>query len=60
MSLEPINPEVWRWFYEVIGKGKCTVVDTYWQTETGAHLATNIPGIDSKYIINYLHLGISV
>lgn len=32
---EPINPEAWRWYYEVVGKSNCTVVDTYWQTETG-------------------------
>ena len=42
---EPINPEAWRWYYEVIGKEKCTVVDTYWQTETGGHVITNIPGV---------------
>lgn len=42
---EPINPEAWRWYYENIGKSKCTVVDTYWQTETGGHLCTNIPGV---------------
>lgn len=41
---EPINPEAWKWYYNNVGRGKCTVVDTYWQTETGAHLATNIPG----------------
>lgn len=41
---EPINPEAWRWYYEVVGNSKCTVVDTYWQTETGGHLVTNIPG----------------
>ena len=41
---EPINPEAWRWYYEVVGKKKCTVVDTYWQTETGGHIVTNIPG----------------
>eukprot|EP00592_Proboscia_alata_P021915 CAMPEP_0194402682 /NCGR_PEP_ID=MMETSP0176-20130528/1337_1 /TAXON_ID=216777 /ORGANISM="Proboscia alata, Strain PI-D3" /LENGTH=668 /DNA_ID=CAMNT_0039200129 /DNA_START=31 /DNA_END=2037 /DNA_ORIENTATION=+ len=40
---EPINPEAWRWYYEVIGKSKCTIVDTYWQTETGGHVVTNIP-----------------
>ena len=32
---EPINPEAWRWYYEVIGKSSCALVDTYWQTETG-------------------------
>ena len=42
---EPINPEAWRWYYEVVGKSKCTVVDTYWQTETGGHIITNLPGI---------------
>ncbi|KAL7575796.1 hypothetical protein ACA910_003123 [Epithemia clementina (nom. ined.)] len=42
---EPINPEAWRFYYEVVGKGKCTVVDTYWQTETGGHMITNLPGI---------------
>ena len=42
---EPINPEAWRWYYEVVGRGKCTVVDTYWQTETGGHVITNLPGI---------------
>jgi len=42
---EPINPEAWRWYYEHIGRNKCTIVDTYWQTETGGHIATNIPGV---------------
>ena len=42
---EPINPEAWRWYYEVVGKSKCTIVDTYWQTETGGHIITNLPGI---------------
>jgi acetyl-CoA synthetase len=42
---EPINPEAWRWYYEVVGKGNCSVVDTYWQTETGGHIITNLPGI---------------
>jgi len=42
---EPINPEAWRWYYEVVGRSKCTVVDTYWQTETGGHIITNLPGI---------------
>ena len=41
---EPINPEAWRWYNENVGGGKCTVVDTYWQTETGAHIAANLPG----------------
>lgn len=42
---EPINPEAWRWYYEVVGRKKCSVVDTYWQTETGGHVITNLPGI---------------
>jgi acetyl-CoA synthetase len=42
---EPINPTAWEWYYNVVGNGKCTVVDTYWQTETGGHIITNIPGV---------------
>ena len=42
---EPINPEAWRWYYECVGQSRCTVVDTYWQTETGGHIVTNIPGV---------------
>lgn len=41
---EPINPEVWMWYYEVIGKGKCPVVDTWWQTETGGIMIAPFPG----------------
>jgi acetyl-CoA synthetase len=41
---EPINPEAWRWYFEIVGNSKCTVVDTYWQTETGGHIITNLPG----------------
>jgi len=41
---EPINPETWMWYYEVIGRGKCPVVDTWWQTETGGVLITPLPG----------------
>ncbi len=41
---EPINPEAWNWYNEVVGKGKCPIVDTWWQTETGGHLLTPIPG----------------
>ncbi|MBA4370393.1 MAG: acetate--CoA ligase [Coriobacteriaceae bacterium] len=41
---EPINPEVWEWYYRVIGKGRCPVVDTYWQTETGGFMITPFPG----------------
>jgi len=41
---EPINPEAWRWYNTHVGRGKCTIADTYWQTETGGHIATNMPG----------------
>jgi len=40
---EPINPEAWRWYYHVIGEGRCPVVDTYWQTETGGIVITPLP-----------------
>ena len=46
---EPINPEAWNWYNEVVGKGKAPIVDTWWQTETGGHLLTPLPGaIDTK------------
>jgi len=46
---EPINPEAWRWYHENVGKGRCPIVDTWWQTETGGILITPIPGaIDTK------------
>ncbi|MGI8653815.1 MAG: acetate--CoA ligase [Pyrinomonadaceae bacterium] len=41
---EPINPEAWMWYREVIGKGKCPIVDTWWQTETGAIMIAPLPG----------------
>ena len=41
---EPINPEAWVWYNENVGKGKCPIVDTWWQTETGGHLLTPLPG----------------
>lgn len=41
---EPINPEVWVWYHDVIGGGRCPIVDTYWQTETGGFLITTLPG----------------
>lgn len=40
---EPINPEAWRWYHEVIGGGKCPIMDTWWQTETGGHMITPLP-----------------
>jgi acetyl-CoA synthetase len=41
---EPINPEVWEWYYHTVGGGRCPIVDTWWQTETGAHMLTPLPG----------------
>src|SRR5690606_22796030 len=46
---EPINPEAWRWYYDVVGDGRCPVVDTWWQTETGGILISPLPGaVDLK------------
>lgn len=46
---EPINPEAWEWYYRVIGDSRCPIMDTWWQTETGAHMLTPLPGaIDLK------------
>jgi acetyl-CoA synthetase len=42
---EPINPEVWRWYHDVVGEGRCAVVDTWWQTETGGILISPLPGV---------------
>ena len=42
---EPINPKAWLWYHEVIGSGRCPIVDTWWQTETGAIMITPLPGI---------------
>ena len=41
---EPINPEAWEWYYHIVGDGNCPVIDTWWQTETGGHLITPLPG----------------
>jgi len=41
---EPINPEAWRWYHEVVGEGRCPIVDTWWQTETGGILVSPLPG----------------
>jgi len=43
---EPINPEAWMWYHNVIGKGRCPISDTWWQTETGGHLITPLPGVN--------------
>ncbi len=44
---EPINPEAWMWYYNIIGKGRCPISDTWWQTETGGHLITPLPGVNT-------------
>jgi acetyl-CoA synthetase len=41
---EPIDPPAWKWYYEVVGNSKCAIVDTYWQTETGGHMISPLPG----------------
>jgi acetyl-CoA synthetase len=41
---EPINPEAWEWYYQVVGDSRCPIVDTWWQTETGGHMITPLPG----------------
>lgn len=46
---EPINPEAWEWYYRVVGDSRCPIMDTWWQTETGGHMLTPLPGaIDLK------------
>lgn len=45
---EPINPEAWRWFYRVIGKERCPIMDTWWQTETGGFMITPLPSVKLK------------
>lgn len=45
---EPINPEAWLWYYEVIGNSRCSIVDTWWQTETGGHMITTVPAYPQK------------
>ncbi|KWV90925.1 acetate--CoA ligase [Erythrobacter sp. YT30] len=40
---EPINPEAWRWYHDVVGEGRCPIIDTWWQTETGGHMITTLP-----------------
>ena len=41
---EPINPEAWEWYYNIVGNSRCPIIDTWWQTETGGHLITPLPG----------------
>ncbi|MBI5922339.1 MAG: acetate--CoA ligase [Betaproteobacteria bacterium] len=42
---EPINPEAWMWYFNTVGGGRCPIVDTWWQTETGSHMITPLPGV---------------
>jgi acetyl-CoA synthetase len=42
---EPINPETWRWYYHHVGRDRCPIIDTWWQTETGGHMLTPLPGV---------------
>jgi len=44
---EPINPKVWRWYFKIIGKEKCPIIDTWWQTETGGILISPLPGLET-------------
>lgn len=45
---EPINPEAWKWFYEKVGKSRCPIMDTWWQTETGMHIIAPLPPVPLK------------
>ena len=44
---EPINPEVWRWYFKIIGKSNCPIIDTWWQTETGGMMLSPLPGLET-------------
>lgn len=44
---EPINPKVWKWYFEIIGKKRCPIVDTWWQTETGGAIISTVPGLET-------------
>ena len=44
---EPINPKVWVWYFEIIGKSKCPIIDTWWQTETGGMMLSSLPGLET-------------
>ena len=44
---EPINPQVWKWYFQTIGKARCPIIDTWWQTETGAALISPLPGLET-------------
>ena len=45
---EPINPEAWMWYFEQVGGSRCPIADTFWQTETGGHVITPLPGARSR------------
>lgn len=59
---EPINSEAWLWFYNLVGHGKCSIADTFWQTETGGHVITPLPGAtpmkpgSAVRAHNYIHI----
>lgn len=44
---EPINPEVWKWYFRIIGKNNCPIIDTWWQTETGGMMLSSLPGLET-------------
>ncbi len=44
---EPINPQVWKWYFKIIGKEKCPIIDTWWQTETGGMIISSLPGLET-------------
>ena len=47
---EPINPEAWRWYHEVVGEGRCPIIDTWWQTETGGAMISPMPGVEPQLV----------
>tara|TARA_B100000029_G_scaffold67684_1_gene60317 strand:+ start:535 stop:2457 length:1923 start_codon:yes stop_codon:yes gene_type:complete len=47
---EPINPKVWKWYFNIIGKRTCPIIDTWWQTETGGMMISSLPGIESNIL----------
>ena len=53
---EPINPEVWRWYFKTIGKSKCPIIDTWWQTETGGMMLSPLPGLENNFTKNLVLL----
>lgn len=53
---ETINPEVWEWYNAHIGYGKCPIVDTWWQTETGGFMISPVPGLEKRKLMLYQRL----